>query len=135
MTQEKASAELPPYDHDSAQSGFYADEKQAGETFEHAPSQTPILDKLLSEPTTKARIQTIAAAINDLGDESKNTQSALRTAFMTVAEMAKDAKKEKKEGRWSKEDKKALKEELKPMFQDIKKEMKGTWKGRGWSSA
>lgn len=133
MTQQQPSSELPPYDDSTLQSGSYIDEKQSGDIV-HGPSQTPQLDKLLSDPTTKARVQTIAACIYDLANENKSSSQAIRTALMTAAELARDAKKEKKEGRWSKDDKKALKNELKPMFKDIKKEMKGTWKGRGFSS-
>ena len=57
------------------------------------------------------------------------TKCAAESGSRALTELAADAKKAKKEGRFTKEDKKAMKAEMKPMMKDLKLDAKRRWKG------
>ena len=72
----------------------------------------------------------MSAALNDLADEGKCTKCTVENISTLLTGHAREIKAAKRNGEWSKEDKKALKAEVKGLFKGVKKDVKGLWKGR-----
>lgn len=66
-------------------------------------------------------------ALSSLVDEKQCTTCSVQTASTLLTGHARDIKTAKN-GQWSKEDKKALKAEVKGLLKGIKKDAKGLWK-------
>ncbi|PLN81402.1 hypothetical protein BDW42DRAFT_169002 [Aspergillus taichungensis] len=93
----------------------------------HGPSQTPHLDRELQLPYAQAMIQALTAALNDLTDEKKCTQCALERTSTLLASHVQEIQSVKKNGQWSKGERKALKAELKTSLKGVKKDAKALW--------
>lgn len=72
-------------------------------------------------------IQALTAALNDLMDEKKCTQCALERASALMASHVQEIQAVKKNGQWSKGERKALKAELKTSLKGVKKDAKTLW--------
>ncbi|KAL4801185.1 hypothetical protein BDV18DRAFT_165201 [Aspergillus unguis] len=94
----------------------------------HGPSQTPHLDHELQQPYAQAIIRSLTEALNDLADETKCTKCTVETASALLTSHARDLRAAKKNGQWSKQEKKALKAEVKGSFKGVKKDVKALWK-------
>jgi uncharacterized protein YlaN (UPF0358 family) len=95
----------------------------------HGPSQVPLVDRELQKPQAKEVIRVLTAALNDLTNEKKCTKCTVESISTQLTGHARDLRAAKRSGAWSKEDKKALKAEVKGLFKPIKKDVKSLWKG------
>lgn len=93
----------------------------------HSTSQTPRLDHQLQQPETKAALQALATALNNIADEKQCTKCAVEASSNFLTDHLRDIRAAKKNGQWSKEDKKALKAEIKG-FKSLKTNFKALWK-------
>ncbi|CAI7662391.1 unnamed protein product [Penicillium glandicola] len=94
----------------------------------HGPSQVPLLDHELQKPQAKEILRTLAAALNDIADEKKCTRCTVENISTLLTGHVRDLRAAKRSGVWSKEDKKALKAEIKALFKPMKKDLKSLWK-------
>ncbi|CRL23854.1 unnamed protein product [Penicillium camemberti] len=94
----------------------------------HGPSQVPLLDHELQKPQAKDIIQTLATALNDIADEKKCTKCTVENISTLLTGHVRDLRAAKRSGVWSKEDKKALKAEIKGLLRPVKKDVKSLWK-------
>ncbi|KAJ5498264.1 hypothetical protein N7453_007315 [Penicillium expansum] len=93
----------------------------------HGPSQVPLLDLELQKPQAKDIIRTLAAALNDIADEKKCTKCTVENISTLLTGHVRDLRAAKRSGMWSKEDKKALKTEIKGLLKPVKKDVKSLW--------
>jgi hypothetical protein len=94
----------------------------------HGPSQVPLLDSELQRPQAKDIIHTLAKALNDIADEKKCTKCTAENISTLITGHVRDLRAAKRSGMWSKEDKKALKVEIKGLLKPAKKDIKSLWK-------
>ncbi|KAJ5509279.1 hypothetical protein N7527_011422 [Penicillium freii] len=94
----------------------------------HGPSQVPLLDHELQKQQAKDIIQTLATALNDIADEKKCTKCTVEIISALLIGHVRDLRAAKRSGVWSKEDKKALKAEIKCLLKPVKKDVKSLWK-------
>ncbi|KAL4735896.1 hypothetical protein BDV11DRAFT_195078 [Aspergillus similis] len=94
----------------------------------HGPSQTPHLDHEFQQSYAQDIIRTLTAALNDLADEKKCTKCTVEKSTALLTSHVRDIRDAKKNGQWSKEEKKALKTEVKTSFKPVKKAVKALWK-------
>ncbi|CAI7660278.1 unnamed protein product [Penicillium palitans] len=94
----------------------------------HGPSQVPLLDHELQKPQAKDIIQTLATALNDIANEKKCTKCTVENISTLLTGHVRDLRAAKRSGVWSKEDKKALKAEIKGLLRPVKKDVKSLWK-------
>ncbi|KAK4862375.1 hypothetical protein LT330_002508 [Penicillium expansum] len=90
--------------------------------------QVPLLDLELQKPQAKDIIRTLAAALNDIADEKKCTKCTVENISTLLTGHVRDLRAAKRSGMWSKEDKKALKTEIKGLLKPVKKDVKSLWK-------
>lgn len=72
----------------------------------------------------------MSKAFADAANPEECTKCAAESGSKAITSFVRDVKEAKKRGEWSKEDKKAIKKELKDTFKPLKGEMKSAWKGR-----
>ncbi|CAL5873436.1 uncharacterized protein PFLUO_LOCUS7715 [Penicillium psychrofluorescens] len=96
----------------------------------HGPSQSPLLDRELQKPEAKEIISALSSALNDLSDEGKCTKCTVENISTLLTSHAREIRAAKQNGEWPKEDRKALKAEVKGLFKGVKKDVKALWKGR-----
>ncbi|KAI8665510.1 hypothetical protein LRP88_03989 [Fusarium phalaenopsidis] len=89
----------------------------------HGASQTPHLEKIL-QARPKAELQQLTAALNGLADENRCAKCAVQTISNIVMGYVQDVGWANKNGKWSKEDKKALKMEIKGLAKGVKADIK-----------
>ncbi|KAF5010783.1 hypothetical protein FDECE_3080 [Fusarium decemcellulare] len=89
----------------------------------HGVSQTPHLDEILKS-RSRAELQGLAAALDDLRDENRCAKCAVQTAANLLIGYFQDIREAKKNGQWSKEEKKALKLEIKDLAKSVKADVK-----------
>ncbi|KAJ6180440.1 hypothetical protein N7519_010901 [Penicillium mononematosum] len=94
----------------------------------HGPSQVPLLDSELQKPQAKDIIRALATALNDIADEKKCTKCTVENISTLITGHVRDLRAAKRSGMWSKEDKKALKVEIKGLLKPVKKDVKSLWK-------
>ncbi|KAJ5486216.1 hypothetical protein N7530_000516 [Penicillium desertorum] len=94
----------------------------------HGPSQVPLLDSELQKQQAKDIIRTLATALNDIADEKKCTKCTVENISTLLTGHVRDLRVAKRSGMWSKEDKKALKVEIKGLLKPVKKDVKSLWK-------
>ncbi|OQE38932.1 hypothetical protein PENCOP_c007G04362 [Penicillium coprophilum] len=94
----------------------------------HGPSQVPLLDRELQNQQTKEIIRALTTALNDLTDEKKCTKCTVENIATLLTGQVRDLRAAKRSGMWSKEDKKALKAEIKGLLKPLKKDVKSLWK-------
>ncbi|KGO69552.1 hypothetical protein PITC_000500 [Penicillium italicum] len=92
--------------------------------------QVPLLDQELQKLQAKAFLCTLAAALNDIADEKKCTKCTVENISTLLTGHVRDFRAAKRGGMWSKEDKKALKAEMKVLLKPVKKDVKSLWKAR-----
>ncbi|OJJ40130.1 hypothetical protein ASPWEDRAFT_166216 [Aspergillus wentii DTO 134E9] len=94
----------------------------------HGPSQVPLLDSELQNPQAKEIICTLVTALNDITDENKCTKCTVENISTLLTGHVRDLRGAKRSGMWSKEEKKALKAEIKALLKPVKKDVKNLWK-------
>ncbi|KAB8275324.1 hypothetical protein BDV30DRAFT_236692 [Aspergillus minisclerotigenes] len=112
--------------HVSVGSSIYS-EKQGASCTVHGPSQTPHLDRQLQQPETKEILQALSVAFNDIADERQCTKCAVETTSSLLTGYIREVKAAKKNGQYSKEEKKALKKEIKGLAKVVKRDFKALW--------
>ncbi|OGM39931.1 hypothetical protein ABOM_011353 [Aspergillus bombycis] len=112
--------------HVSVASSVYS-EKQGASCTVHGPSQTPHLDRQLQQPQTKEILQALSVALNDIADERQCTKCAVETASGLLTGYVREVKAAKKNGQYSKEERKALKKEVKALGRGVKRDVKALW--------
>ena len=93
-------------------------------------SQTPRLDAYLHQDTTKAALQALSSALADAASDYRCSRCAIESVALTLTSTLCTLRAAEKEGKWSREEKKALKNEAKGVFKGIKHDVKDLWKGR-----
>lgn len=91
-------------------------------------SQTPHLDALLQQPNTRAALLALSSAFAAAAEDDRCLKCVIDSVVPDVAQCMQDFKKQKKAGEFSKEDKKAMKKEMKALFKGVKGAAKKTWK-------
>jgi hypothetical protein len=71
----------------------------------------------------------LSTALNDLADERQCTKCTVESISTLLTSHARDIRAAKQNGEWSKEERKALKAEVKGLFKGVKKDVKSLWKG------
>ncbi|KAL4809804.1 hypothetical protein BDV18DRAFT_129679 [Aspergillus unguis] len=94
----------------------------------HGPTQTPHLDHELQQPYAQAMIQALTTALNDLADPNKCTKCTIENSSTLLTGHVRELRAAKKNGQWSKAERKALKAEVKSSFKSVKKDIKALWK-------
>ncbi|KAJ4127848.1 hypothetical protein NW768_008127 [Fusarium equiseti] len=89
----------------------------------HGLSQTPHLDHLL-QSRPKAELQGLADAVESLKHGDQCAKCAVQAAVSIIAGFVQEVYTAKKSGKLSKEDKKALKSEVKDIMRGMKGEIK-----------
>lgn len=100
----------------------------ARECHVHGPSKTPLIEAHLRQPGTKASVQALINSLSNAIEEEKCLKCAMQDAARTLTSCARDYRTAKKNGQWSREEKKALKAEAKGLANDLKGIVKATWK-------
>ncbi|KAE8333070.1 hypothetical protein BDV39DRAFT_199422 [Aspergillus sergii] len=127
MTQKTVfQGDTKPQSHVSVGSSIYS-EKQGASCTVHGSSQTPHLDRQLQQPQTKEILQALTVALNDIADERQCTKCAVETASGLLTGYVREVKAAKKNGQYSKEEKKALKKEIKDLAKGVKRDVKALW--------
>ncbi|CAI6341402.1 unnamed protein product [Periconia digitata] len=94
----------------------------------HSRASIPFIHAQLQQQQAKEAIRAISIAFGNLADGSGCSECILREIAQTVTLCLRELKTAKKNGKWSKEEKKTMKREVKVAFKDIKREVKQTWK-------
>ncbi|KAF2167804.1 hypothetical protein M409DRAFT_21952 [Zasmidium cellare ATCC 36951] len=132
---------LPAYSPETSTPQTVTDEKTTSTCTIHTPSPTPQLDAQLHSPKYREYLLTISEALADLADaeEPHCTKCSIDTVALTLTELLKDVKAEKKNGAWSKEQAKVLKKEGKLLGKAVKADCERVWREgkekkerRGW---
>ena len=82
----------------------------------------------MQRPQAKDIIHTLAKALNDIADGKKCTKCTAESISTLITGHVRDLRAAKRSGMWSKEDKKALKVEIKGLLKPAKKDIKSLWK-------
>ncbi|ETN43576.1 uncharacterized protein HMPREF1541_02735 [Cyphellophora europaea CBS 101466] len=126
---------LPAYDTTEARA-YPPDEKREpsspGPCSKHGPSQTPHLDHELQQPKAKGFVTALIAALQDAVEEGHCTECAFEKTASILTAYAQDMRRAKKSGevKWSREEKKALKSEIKSVSKRVKGQVKAGMKDR-----
>ncbi|KAB8231150.1 hypothetical protein BDV23DRAFT_148617 [Aspergillus alliaceus] len=107
-----------------------ATEKQGGSKGScsvHGASQTPHLDRQLQTPQSKDILQALIVSLNDIADENQCTKCAVENASTLLTGYVREVRAAKRSGQWSKEEKKALKKEIKALGRGVKRDVKKLW--------
>lgn len=94
----------------------------------HGSSQSPLLDRELQKPQAKQIILLLSEQLKDLANDSKCTKCTVQNISTVLTGHVRDLKVAKQNGEWSKEDRKAMKAEMKAIFKPVKKDIKALWK-------
>ena len=90
-------------------------------------SQTPHLDAQLQKPNARAALLSLSAAFAAAAEEGRCLKCAVQSVVPDLKVCMQDMKMAKKNGSFTKEDKKALKAEMKWLFAGIK-DVRKSWK-------
>ena len=96
----------------------------------HGTSRTPVLDDYIRKANTKAALQSIADAVNDLALERRCTSCAINDVAHQVTDYIRALRSGQDKNQWTKEEKKAFKSEIKGLAKSVKKDVKGAWRPR-----
>jgi glucosamine 6-phosphate synthetase-like amidotransferase/phosphosugar isomerase protein len=96
----------------------------------HGPSQTPNLDRQLQSPRNREFVHGLITALDQAVQEGHCTECAIQKMAELVTAYAQDMKAQKKQGHWSKEEKRALKKELKEVGKRVKSTVKAMKRAR-----
>ncbi|KAJ5785197.1 uncharacterized protein N7503_010409 [Penicillium pulvis] len=94
----------------------------------HGPSQSERFDRELQRPQAQEMIRALTKALNDINDQDKCTKCAVENASTLLTTHVRDIRALKQNGEWTKEERKALKAEVKGIFKPVKKSVKALWK-------
>lgn len=94
----------------------------------HGPSQSPLFDRELQKPRSTEIIKALSMALNDLADEQYCTNCTVEQISTLLTGYVREMREAKRSGEWSKEDRKALKTEVKAIFKPAKKNIRALWK-------
>lgn len=70
----------------------------------------------------------MSEGLKDLSNDSKCTECTVQNISTVLTGHVRDLRVAKQNGKWSKEDRKALKAEAKAILKPVKKDMKALWK-------
>ena len=91
-------------------------------------STTPLLDARLRQPNNRACLLALSSAFAAAAEEDRCLNCVIDSVVPDIAQCMQDVKKQKKSGEISKEDKKAMKKEMKTLFKGVKVNAKKAWK-------
>ncbi|KAJ5928809.1 hypothetical protein N7466_007765 [Penicillium verhagenii] len=94
----------------------------------HGPSQSERFDRELERPQAQEIIRALKQALNDINDQEKCTKCAVENASTVLTTQVREIREAKRNGEWTKEERKALKAETKAIFKPVKKSIKALWK-------
>ncbi|KAJ5646857.1 hypothetical protein N7490_003229 [Penicillium lividum] len=94
----------------------------------HGPSQSALFDRELQKPQAQEIIRALTKALNDINDNEQCTKCAVQNASTLLTTHVREIKTAKRNGEWTKEERKALKAEVKGVFKPVKKAVKALWK-------
>lgn len=96
----------------------------------HPASPTPHIDTHLHQPSNRSYLLSISEALADLADSegAHCTKCAIDNVAETLTKLLRDVKMAKKNGEWTKEEKKALKKEAKMLGKGVKGECERVWR-------
>ncbi|KAF2676694.1 hypothetical protein K458DRAFT_468282, partial [Lentithecium fluviatile CBS 122367] len=96
----------------------------------HSKSATPVLHAQLQRPQARNALQVLSLALTDMAEGRGCSECSMKEVARTVTLCVRELRAAKKNGEWSKEEKKAMKNEAKAAFNEIKQEVKRTWKNK-----
>lgn len=82
----------------------------------------------MQKSQARETIRTWADALNDIVDEKKCTKCTVENISAFLTGLVQDLRVAKQDEGWSKENKKALKAEVKSLLKPVKRDMKSLWK-------
>ncbi|KAJ5332722.1 hypothetical protein MYU51_015315 [Penicillium brevicompactum] len=91
-------------------------------------NQAPLLDGELMKPRSQQVLKGLAGALNDLASEKKCTRCTVEDLATQITGHVREMREAKRNGEWTKEERKAMKAEFKAVFKPMKKEIKALWK-------
>lgn len=75
-------------------------------------------------------MQVLSMTLVDMAEGRGCDKCMMKEAARTITTCVRELRAAKKNGEWSKEEKKAMKNEAKAIFGEIKREVKTTWKDK-----
>lgn len=106
------------------------DHSHSNSCSQHISSKTPRLDSILDQEQSRKAIDAIISALSDIRDNERCTTCAIKDAAHSMTIYARELQAAKKQEKWTKEDKKAMKAEAKSLIKEIKRDVKKTWKAK-----
>ena len=132
QVEEKSTPMSPPeYEmHGGADSERYIDSKERSICPAHDSAETPYLDSWFRKPTLQQSLLALAQSLTDAANNERCTRCAIEDSVRTLTQLGAEAKKAKKESKLlsTKEEKKAMKQEVKGVMKAMKPEIKRMWK-------
>lgn len=95
----------------------------------HGPSQTPLLEAQVADPHTKATLQALSSALASATEEGACLKCVSETITQTLTTFMQDVRTAKKNGQWSRDERKAIKAEAKGLMKGMKHDLKHSWRG------
>jgi hypothetical protein len=92
----------------------------------HTP--TPHLSSAIASPQTHAHLIAATTALTAATQEGACLKCTGETISQTLTALMQEMRAAKKEGRWSHEEKRALKMEVKGLLKGMKRDVKGGWR-------
>lgn len=89
-----------------------------------------MLNQQLQQPNARACLLALSAAFAAAAEEDRCLKCVIDSTVPEVTRCMQDLKKQKKNGEFSKEDKKAMKKEMKGLFKGVKADAKKAMKER-----
>lgn len=94
----------------------------------HGSSPTPLLEAQIADPQTQAHLQALNSALANATQEGACLKCATEAITQTLTAFLQDIRTAKKSGRWSHEEKKAIKAEAKGLLKEMKHDLKSSWR-------
>jgi hypothetical protein len=94
----------------------------------HGPSETPLLSAQAASPQTRVHLQSLSTALAAATEEGACLQCTSKTISQTLTAFLQEMRTAKKDGRWSHEEKRALRGEVKGLLKEMKHDVKESWK-------
>lgn len=90
----------------------------------HGSFQTSRLDNQCQQPEVQAALRALANAIMDMADQYQCTKCAVEKSSALITGHIREIRAAKKNGKWSKEEKKTLKAEVKGLLKTMNRDIK-----------
>lgn len=97
-------------------------------TCNHNPSPTPHLSAQIANPQTQAHLRALTTALSNATQEGACLKCTGEAISQTLTAFLQDVRAAKKDGRWSHEEKRALRGEVKDLLKGMKHDVKGSWR-------